>query len=184
MHRVADGKSAIAAYPRILPDVTLLDLHLPDISGMEVLENIRRRNAMVVMLTGQGDIETAVKAMGLGAENFLTKPIEMSHLMAVVEKAAEKGALHSENRELRARLHPNVKRQLIRLAFVVALVLASIWIGQLIGGGQVERPVAPIPVPLRPDTGRAGGNRDTVYRPPLPAGAGGNGAPTTNPVRH
>ena len=57
---------------------------------------------MVLMLTGQGDIETAVRAMQLGAENFLTKPVESQHLAAAVARAVEKTRLRRENRALRA----------------------------------------------------------------------------------
>src|SRR5207237_1128491 len=55
--------------------------------------------------TGQGDIETAVRAMQLGAENFLTKPIDMPHLAAATTRVAEKVRLKRQNQMLRARDH-------------------------------------------------------------------------------
>jgi DNA-binding NtrC family response regulator len=57
------------------------------------------------MLTGQGDIETAVRAMQLGAENFLTKPIDMPHLAAATTRVAEKVRLKRQNQLLRSRDH-------------------------------------------------------------------------------
>jgi two-component system response regulator len=78
------GRDAAAA---VLPEVILLDLKLPKIDGLEVLEMMRRKRALVIMLTGYGDIATAVQAMQLGAENFLTKPVDMPHLVATVERA-------------------------------------------------------------------------------------------------
>ncbi len=153
VHRAENGKAGIATYERVRPDVTVLDLKLPDISGMDVLQTIRRRNATVLMLTGYGEIETAVEAMRLGAENFLTKPVDLKHLAAAVEKAAEKSALRTENVELRRQLAPNLKRTMIRWGSVLALLAASALIGSLIGKAGQDRPERPIPVPFD-STGR------------------------------
>jgi two-component system response regulator AtoC len=148
VHRADTGKAAIATFERVKPDVTVLDLKLPDMSGLEVLETIRRHNATVLMLTGYGEVETAVEAMRLGAENFLSKPVDMGHLAATVEKAAEKNQLRRENVELRARLTPNLKRRLLRWSAVVVLLAASVFVGKWIGRGQNVRPTNPIPVPI------------------------------------
>ena len=146
VHRADTGKGGISMFERVKPDVTVLDLKLPDISGLDVLKEIRRHNATVLMLTGYGEVETAVEAMRLGAENFLTKPVDMGHLAATVEKAAEKNQLRRENVELRALL-PSRRRQLIRWATVVVLLVASIWVGKWIGKEEA-RPINPIPVPI------------------------------------
>ena len=153
--RADAGKSGIAAFERVKPDVTVLDLKLPDMSGLEVLGALRRKNATVVMLTGYGEVETAVEAMRLGAENFLTKPVDMGHLAATVEKAAEKNQLRRENVELRARLAPNLKRRLLRWSAIVVLLAASALVGRWIGGERGEvRPAKPIPVPIDSMAGR------------------------------
>jgi DNA-binding NtrC family response regulator len=152
VHTAPDGKQGIAAFDRIRPDVTVLDLHMPGMTGMEVLEVLKQRGAMVIMLTGYGEIEHAVQAMKLGAENFLTKPVDMAHLVAAVEKAAEKGRLRRENVELRARLTPSMRRRLMRWGAFAALVAASVLLGRFIGGAGEERPARPIPVPFGQDT--------------------------------
>ncbi len=148
VHRADTGRGGIATFERVKPDVTVLDLKLPDISGLEVLETLRRQNATVLMLTGYGEVETAVEAMRLGAENFLTKPVDMSHLALAVQKAAEKNQLRRENVELRARLRPNLKRTLMRWGAFVVLLGASVLVGKWIGGEQNVRPSVPIPVPI------------------------------------
>jgi len=103
--RDGTGEQAMDTFHRVRPDVVLLDLHLPDSSGLVVLERLRREGAAVILLTGQGDIETAVKAMQLGAENFLTKPVDMTHLAAAIARVAEKVRLSRQNTRLRALDH-------------------------------------------------------------------------------
>jgi DNA-binding NtrC family response regulator len=70
------------------------------VSGLRFLEILRARDgdATVIMLTGQADVETAVEAMRLGAENFLTKPVELAHLEVASERAFEKAELRRRNR--------------------------------------------------------------------------------------
>jgi DNA-binding NtrC family response regulator len=153
VHTAQSGEAGIALHERTRPDVTILDYYMPGMSGLEVLEILRSRNAMVVMLTGRGEIDIAVKAMQLGAENFLTKPVDMNHLVATVEKAAEKATLKRENVELKRRLRPSMKRQAIRVALFALLVLAAALVGRMIGGTRdAADQRAIIPVPL--DTGR------------------------------
>src|SRR6266542_6614583 len=103
--RESTGEQAIETFQRVRPDVVLLDLHLPDASGLVVLERLRRAGAAVILLTGQGDIETAVRAMQLGAEHFLTKPVDMNHLAAATARVVEKVRLSRQNQFLRARDH-------------------------------------------------------------------------------
>lgn len=82
----ADG---IAVFDRQRPDVVVLDLQLPDRSGMDVLEDLRARGGAVLLLTGYGDVESAVQAMQRGALDCLTKPVDMPHLMAAIARVAE-----------------------------------------------------------------------------------------------
>ena len=105
VYRASSAAGALEAYERARPDVVILDLGLPDANGLEVLEHLRTLGVAVIMLTGQGDIETAVRAMQLGAENFLTKPIDMPHLAAATTRVAEKVRLKRQNQLLRSRDH-------------------------------------------------------------------------------
>jgi two-component system response regulator HydG len=103
--REATGEQGLETFRRVRPDVVLLDLHLPDANGLVVLERLRSDNASVILLTGQGDIETAVRAMQLGAENFLTKPVDMTLLAAATARVADKVRMSRQNALLRARDH-------------------------------------------------------------------------------
>lgn len=96
----AEASGAMDLYERDRPDLVLLDIDLPGLSGLRFLEVLRARDAdaTVIMLTGQADVRTAVEAMRLGAENFLTKPVELAHLEAASERAFEKADLRRRNR--------------------------------------------------------------------------------------
>jgi DNA-binding NtrC family response regulator len=85
------------------PAVVLLDLYLPDISGFDVLERTREQRPVIIMITGHGDVPLAVQAMQAGAEGFLTKPVELAHLGAVVDRALEKAHLRELSRAADAR---------------------------------------------------------------------------------
>jgi DNA-binding NtrC family response regulator len=106
VQRAAEATGALALYERERPDLVLLDIHLPGVSGLQLLEVLRSRDpdASVIMLTGQADVRTAVEAMRLGAENFLTKPVELNHVEAALERAWEKAELRLRNRFMAERL--------------------------------------------------------------------------------
>jgi DNA-binding NtrC family response regulator len=101
--RVHSGEEGIDAYRRTRPDLVLLDLKLPDMSGFDVLERIRGDEPVVIMVTGHGDIPLAVQALQRGAENFLTKPVDLDHLRAVSERGLEKARLRQLARYMRER---------------------------------------------------------------------------------
>jgi|ERR1041384_6025026 DNA-binding NtrC family response regulator len=103
VYRAASGEEGIATFERVRPDLLITDLHLPGISGLDVLERLVPQGASVILMTGQGDIETAVRAMQLGAEHFLTKPINLTHLGAAAARVWEKVRLRRENSRLRSR---------------------------------------------------------------------------------
>lgn len=83
----ATGSEAIEVAEHQAPDVFLLDLKLPDMDGVEVLHRIKRlrSDAAVVMISAHGSVESTVEAMKKGAENFVTKPIDVRKLEALVE---------------------------------------------------------------------------------------------------
>jgi two-component system response regulator AtoC len=99
--RAMTGREAAELYESERPDVALVDLRLPDLSGLDLLQLLHRSGATVIILTGHGDIPTAVQAVKSGAENFLTKPVDLGHLDAVVERALEKARLKRVQSHLR-----------------------------------------------------------------------------------
>ena len=98
--RELSGEAGLVTCDRARPDVVLLDLGLPGIDGLEVLEQLRTRDTAVIVMTGDATISTAVRAMQAGAENFLIKPVDLTHLEAAAHRAAEKVRLRRVNRTL------------------------------------------------------------------------------------
>ena len=74
------------------PDVVVLDVNLPDMSGLDVLREIRQRRPLVqvVMLTGQSDLNTAIAGMKLGALDYLVKPVDVDVLVEALERATRR----------------------------------------------------------------------------------------------
>jgi len=88
-------------------DLLLLDIKMAELDGLETLRRVRsnRPELPVVMMTGHGSVETAVEAMRLGAQNYLTKPFPQEQLRAVVEQSLQREKLLAENRSLKQKLH-------------------------------------------------------------------------------
>jgi DNA-binding NtrC family response regulator len=106
VQQCGSGDEALELSDRREFDVVILDMAMPGLTGLDVMERLSARGAecQIVMLTGQGTIESAVEAMKLGAREFLSKPISLRELDRLVRKAHETGALHRENRHLKAAL--------------------------------------------------------------------------------
>ncbi len=88
---VKDGSEAIKAIDEETFDVALVDLRMPHMDGIEVLENIKKRKPEipVIVYTGYGSITSAVEAMRKGAFNYLNKPFSPQQLKSNIKKALE-----------------------------------------------------------------------------------------------
>jgi DNA-binding NtrC family response regulator len=176
--QAATGAAGIQAYRQRTPDLVILDLVLPDMTGIAVLEELRKYGATVVMLTGEGDIPTAVKAMQLGAENFLAKPPEPTHLTAIVERAIEKSDLRKENRRL-LRIVPTTRKRVIRAAATLFLLVAAAAAGLALGNMGPKAGTAPRIAPTKQPVGTPSpARRDT-----FPFVPGSPAAPAPAPTR-
>ena len=101
-----DGEQGLARLESFRPDAVLCDVRMPKVDGLEVLTRAREagHDAIFVMMTAFGSIELAVDAMRKGAENFLTKPLDVNAVLVVLDKALEKRTLRRDAAMLRERV--------------------------------------------------------------------------------
>src|SRR5688572_7038865 len=101
-----NGRAGLALLETYIFDAALLDINLPDMTGIEILEAIKRRDPEidVIMMTGYPQVESAVQALRLGAYDYLTKPLEFVSLRHTLQRLVERRYLRGEVTDLRTRL--------------------------------------------------------------------------------
>jgi len=145
----ADGRAAVDALKAEEFDVALVDLVMPEVDGIGVLRQAMELDARpeVVIVTGNGTVDTAIAAMKLGAYDYLTKPCKVQELDIVVRRAFEKRQLSQENLRLQTRLSRReefpeivtaspVMEELLELARKVAVSESAILITGESGTGK------------------------------------------------
>jgi len=154
VEEAADGREALEKAVAGLPSVVITDLVMPRLDGHALLKALRDEApfAAVILLTGQGSIETAVAAMKDGAYDYLTKPVDVARLRLLIPKAASSSEALREVALLRRQL-----RQVMGM-------------GQLVGTGPAMQEVyrmiemaAPTPAPVL-ITGESGTGKELVAR--------------------
>src|SRR5437867_2013692 len=103
---VASGEQCLEFLAKKKCDVVLLDIWLPAMDGLQTLEQIQALEdpPLVIMISGHGTIETAVRATKLGAFDFLEKPLSIEKTLILVKNAIESKKLHRENVDLKKQL--------------------------------------------------------------------------------
>jgi DNA-binding NtrC family response regulator len=107
VEEAASGEEALARLPDLEADVVLLDVQLPGMSGLEVLDEVKKPGAVaptptVIMISGHGTLSDAVRAVKAGAYDFLDKPLERDRLMVTLRNALERRRMAAEVEGLRA----------------------------------------------------------------------------------
>lgn len=99
----ASGKEGLEAIRAERPDVVLLDIWMPEMDGLETLKQIKEEwlDQAVIMMSGHGNIETAVKATKLGAFDFIEKPLSLEKLLVLIQNVSSVQDLARENQALR-----------------------------------------------------------------------------------
>jgi DNA-binding NtrC family response regulator len=101
-----DGKKGFHLLNKESFDLVLCDIKMPKMDGIEVLQKAKNSkiNTPFIMLTGHGNVETAVEAMKLGAYDFISKPPDLNRLLTSVRHALENKSLRSENKKLKSKV--------------------------------------------------------------------------------
>ncbi len=125
-HRVrlaCNGPDALELVEEFPPDVTFLDVKMPGMDGLEVLERIRSEDpqALVVMISGHGTIDTAVEATRKGAYDFLEKPLDTDRLLVTLRNALELKGLSASVERLRSQVES--RHEIVGSSFQIRQVL-------------------------------------------------------------
>jgi len=99
-------------------DIILLDLNLPDMTGFDVLKSLRvsKVNTPILILTGQGDIETKVRGLGFGADDYMTKPFHKDELVARIHAIVRRSKGHSQSVITTGKLVVNLDAKTVEVA--------------------------------------------------------------------
>jgi DNA-binding NtrC family response regulator len=102
----ADGQAALKALQKSTFDVAILDIRMPGLSGIEVLEQLKQAASATeaILLTGHASLETAVEALRHGAFDYLTKPCKLAEIEVMLRRVAEKRDLTNKNLALQRRV--------------------------------------------------------------------------------
>jgi two-component system response regulator PilR (NtrC family) len=149
-----DGREALESLDKEAPDLVLTDIHMPDLDGLALLAEVKTRypETIVIMMTAFSSIDSAVEAMRRGAEDYLSKPLQLADARMSVERALER-------RTLRARVAQLETQARERYSF-----------GQIIGKAPAMRRVFQIIERVAPTnttvliSGRTGTGKELVAR--------------------
>ena len=113
----ADGPAALEIFQKELPDVVLLDVRMPGMSGIEVLSRIKEFNpeSEVIIISGHGDMDMAVECLRKEASNFLTKPVREELLSLSLKRSLEKVALRRKVKQYTRNLEALVREANVEL---------------------------------------------------------------------
>jgi two-component system, NtrC family, nitrogen regulation response regulator NtrX len=122
----AGGGEALTLYESFSPDLTFLDVKMARMDGLEVLGRIREMDgdALVVMISGHGSIETAVEATRRGAYDFLEKPLDTDRILVTIRNALQQRGLHQEVSRLRDEVES--RYEIVGASYAIRSVLERI----------------------------------------------------------
>lgn len=145
-HTLTDGDRILEVLPRVKPDLVLLDVYLPTISGLDILKEIKEKDPElpVIIISGQVSTDNAIDAMRDGAFEYITKPFRLDKLQEIVESAV--GQRSSKKRP------PAVAEVTVKPDQIVGRSPELVEIAKMIG--QVARTEAPVLILGEPGTGK------------------------------
>jgi len=102
VHQAGTGKEAIATIEKENPDLIFLDVDMPELSGLEVIQLLKEDNNTIpiIVITGYGTMSTAIKAVQLGAYEYLSKPLDIDKIFVIAQRAIEMVSLRKKIQEL------------------------------------------------------------------------------------
>jgi FixJ family two-component response regulator len=132
VHTAGNGEEALQMFEKILPSIVLSDIRMPGMDGIELLRRIKEQHpeTEVILITGHGDIELAIKSLKLEATDFITKPINDELLEIALKRARERISSRRKIKEYTENLERLVREQSERLVKAERLMA----VGQVVEG--------------------------------------------------
>jgi len=123
-HIASSGKEGLAMVEQAPFDVVISDLRMPEISGLDLLEEVRKQQpyAAFLMATGVADLKVGIQAMKQGADDYLVKPFDLDAVLASVRRALAKKRMEFELEKYRTRLEEMVEQRTVQLRTAVKRV--------------------------------------------------------------
>jgi signal transduction histidine kinase len=134
VYAVEKAQDAIEMLNLIPVDLVTLDLKMPGLSGTKVLEKIKQHDPDIeaIIITGYGSMDTAVEGLRLGAFDYISKPFDVNHILALVRRALERRQARVELKNVKSEFLANISHEL-RTPLSVVIGFVSILLDQLIG---------------------------------------------------
>jgi len=103
IEKAFNGPTGIEKFKETAPDIVLLDIRMPKMDGIEVLQELRKldKNSIIIMISGHGNIETAVQTTKLGAYDFISKPFDVERLKLTIQNGLNYKKLLAENESMK-----------------------------------------------------------------------------------
>ncbi len=103
IEKAFNGPTGIEKFKEVNPDIVLLDIRMPKMDGIEVLQEIRKidKSSVIIMISGHGNIETAVQTTKLGAYDFISKPFDVERLKLTIQNGLNYRKLLAENESMK-----------------------------------------------------------------------------------
>ena len=126
VHTAADAQEALSLFDRLAPSIVLTDIKMPGMDGIDLLRELKRRNpeTEVIMITGHGDMDLAIRSLKHEATDYIAKPIDDDILDVALRRARERIALKAQLRDYTENLERLVEeksRQLIQAERLAAM---------------------------------------------------------------
>jgi signal transduction histidine kinase len=134
VYAVEKAADAIEMLNLIPVDLVTLDLKMPGLSGTKVLEKIKQHDPDIeaIIITGYGSMDTAVEGLRLGAFDYISKPFDVNHILALVRRALQRRQARVELKNVKSEFLANISHEL-RTPLSVVIGFVSILLDQLIG---------------------------------------------------
>ena len=123
-----DGMEGLVKVKRAFFDVILLDIKMPKMDGMEVLERLMvlSPDSSVIMISGHGTIDTAVEAVKMGAFDFISKPPDLNRLLITIRNAMDRSSLVTETKSLKKKVADGKLKDIIGESTAIKKILETV----------------------------------------------------------